>query len=124
MITQSFCNFSLVEVDGQTKFMTARHCVDKSVGTLDRYDVGLLDALPPGSRSENLADARIHPISPYTGKEISGKTLTVKGFLPTSQDHSNRKMYTIQGKSRYNPSTGKVDMIITKEDFEAMLQSV
>lgn len=124
VVGQSFCNFSLVDVDGRTQFMTARHCIDKSVKSSDRDDIVLLDALPPGSRNEDLADARIHPISSYTGREISGKTLTIKGFLPTSQDHSIRKMFTIRGQSRYNPSTGNVDMVITKEDFESMLQSV
>lgn len=124
LISQSFCNFSLVNFQGQTKFMTAEHCVNKSVTSSIPNDITLLDALPAGSRNEDITDARIHTISPYTGREISGKTLTIKGFLPTSQDHSIRKMYTIRGQSRYNVQTGNVDMVITKADFEKMLQSV
>lgn len=124
MTSQSFCNFSLVEIDGHAKFMTARHCVDNSVKSSDPHDIILLDQLPPRSRSEDITDAHIHTVSPYMGREISGKTLTIKGFLPTSQDHSVRKMYTIRGKSRYNTQTGNVDMVIAKADFENMLQSV
>lgn len=122
--SESFCNFSLVNFRGRTQYMTAQHCIDPSIGNSDQKDIVLLDTLPHGSRNEDITDARIHPISPYTGREISGKTLTIKGFLPMSRNHSFRKMYTIQGQSRYNPHTRKVDMMITKAAFEKILQSV